>query len=326
VTAERRVSRLLSGYLCGTHSGLSAFGSLWSRQSVGAEAIALAHRALGAPAPDGQAVELGCERWEPDERSTLGEELRAALTHPAVIDLIFYGSQARGGRTGFSDVDAILVLSDQAADDPVVLRSLRFHVLAAERAVLSYQPMQHHGFEIATPRLMRSATESLALPADGLSETRSLTGNPVPAWLGNDSPDGRAALEGLVRSLTVLSAWPSHPWHAHRTVAMFALLPSLYLQARGRSVAKWRSFNEVRAEFGERWWPYDALAEVRLAWPRLRRPALERAAGFVRNPWIPVAVWRKLPASLPDPVRERLTPDLLEGLLSLARTMTVVEK
>jgi hypothetical protein len=102
---------------------------------------------------------------------------------------------------------------------------------------------------------------------------------------------------------------------------MFELLPSLYFQVRGAAVPKWRSFDEGRDEFGDIWWPYDVLREVRQIWPRLPRRSLEQAANIARNPWVPVAAWRRVPARLHGPVEELLTDRLLCGLRSLTTTM-----
>src|SRR5205823_7548356 len=102
--------------------------------------------------------------------------LASLLDDEHVVELVLFGSQARGGTTGFSDVDAILVISDEAAEEPSILRSLRRRVLAAQRAALAHQPMQHHGFELATPMLLRDAGAALGLPRVALDEARSLGG------------------------------------------------------------------------------------------------------------------------------------------------------
>src|SRR5207253_10629270 len=115
---------------------------------------------------------------------------------------------------------------------------------------------------------------------------------------------------------------PRHSWEAHRIVAMFELLPSLYLQARGAVIPKWRSFDEARDEFSSAWWPYDVLHDVRRAWPRIRSRNLERAASAVRNPWVAVAAWRRAPGRLPQPIDQLLTDRLLDGLPTLAAKMT----
>jgi hypothetical protein len=181
--------------------------------------------------------------------------------------------------------------------------------------------MQHHGFEVATPKLLRAGSESLALPMAALQETSSLNGRGVSAILEARNERIRTGFFQLAASLVRMNAWPRHPWEAHRLVAMFELLPTLYLQARGAEIPKWRSFEEARGQFADSWWPYDVLQEVRRTWPRLRRRNLERAACTVRNPWAAVAVWRRGPARLPAAVDDLMTEPLLEGLRSLAATM-----
>ena len=102
---------------------------------------------------------------------------------------------------------------------------------------------------------------------------------------------------------------------------MFELLPTLYVQSRHKAVPKSSSFAEARGDFADSWWPYDVLNEIRTVWPRTRRPLLEMTASLVRNPWVSVAVWRRLPASVPQPICSYLTPRLLDGLHALARAM-----
>jgi hypothetical protein len=128
-------------------------------------------------------------------------------------------------------------------------------------------------------------------------------------------------METLVRRLVGIRSWPGHAWNLHRAIAMFELLPTLYLQSRGRSVPKWQSFEMARKEFESSWWPYDVLDEVRLSWPRRKRPTLEAGAAILRNPWAAIAGWRRLPGRPPEQVRPLLTERTLEGLRTLARAM-----
>jgi hypothetical protein len=317
--SPRDLAQRLSRYLCGTGAGIRAVTVRERKTGSQIEGIASAHERLEL-IPDPLKVELGQRIWEPEQEPALARAFREELDHPATAELIFYGSQARGGRTGFSDVDAILVITDETAEDPDALRSLRPRVLAALRAVLRYQPMQHHGFEVVTPRLLLKAGEALALPAVALSETSSINGARVTARFAAWSRDA-PPFHPLCASLRSLASWPAHPWEAHRYVAMFELLPTLYLQRRAVTCPKWRSFQVAQAEFGNDWWPYETLAEVRRVWPRMRRPILEHSAAIIRNPWPVVAAWRRMPVSLPTPVRPLLTPHLLEGLQALVTSM-----
>jgi hypothetical protein len=315
----RGVARCLSGYLCGTHSGLLGFRR---RHGSNLDDLARVHREL--PVYQAKtAVTLGTAPWRPvGETGGLARTLRSTLAHPAVVDLVFFGSQARGSTTGFSDIDAILVIRDAVAEDPNALRALRPHVLAAQRAVIAHQPMQHHGFELATPKLLLRANHALAMPAAAVTETQSLMGRTVAAAFAPDPLDERRArLSELVRSTSNISAWPPHPWHLHRLVSMFELLPALYLQARGVPVTKWRSFAEVRVHFGDDWWPYDVLERVRDRWPRRSAPMLSAGSAALRNPWVAVAMWSRLPARSPKWTRGILSFECLEALRSLAREM-----
>jgi nucleotidyltransferase-like protein len=316
----RTISRALAGLLCGTEFGFW----LRKRDSLARREIAELHRGL----PGGQAeieVKLGVSRWNPPRFATeLADRLRAKLSAAGIIDLIVFGSQARGAMTRFSDLDAILLIEDAAAEDPGVLGELRAPILAAQRSVLRFQPMQHHGFELATPKLLRHAGESLHLPAISLRDSRSLFGTgSTPAFLAApDAETSAATAREIASSLVRLEGWPSHPWRLHRTVSMFELLPALYLQSRGTAVAKSRSFDIARAHFGDAWWPYDVLREVRGTWPLVRAPALDASAMMVRNPWVAVAIWRRLPVSTPEPARSLLTDECLHALKGLSRAMT----
>lgn len=316
----RLASRRLSGYLCGTHSGLLALSASGRRLAARRpEAISALHRSLN-PSPSSEAIALGGATWEPDEQSLFADELRRALAAPGVIDLVFFGSQAHGGRTAFSDVDAVLVIDNDVADNAEQLRRLRPNVIAAQRTVLRRQPLQHHGFEVATPRLLIQAEGCLALPVAALAGTASLKGATIAAGISG-APRSQSGLRDAVSQLRRLRAWPRHPWHAYLSVATFELLPALFFQANGMPIAKRDSFVRGRSEFGDAWWPYEELAIVRERWPRLQYPSLQRLVFAARNPWAAVAGWRRLPVAAPDELRSLLTPSLLTGLQTLGESM-----
>src|SRR4029453_568598 len=171
----RLLSRSLAGYLCGTHSGPLASRR---RDRLGVDELASAPRGVTIEPAETAAV-LGESRWAPGaEAEKLSNALHQSLERAEIVEVIVFGSQARRSTTGFSDVHAILVVADVGADAASRLRALRPHVLAAQRAVLAHQPMQHHAFEVVTPRLLVRANDSLELPAVALSETRSLLGGP----------------------------------------------------------------------------------------------------------------------------------------------------
>ena len=321
-STARSAARLLSGYLCGTHSGLHTIGRLGA---ASAASVQDAHRRVssGNGSPKGaESTRLGEHRWEPsDDSAELRNALFSTLPDDDEIELVVFGSQARGATTGFSDLDAILVIPDRTAEDARSLRALRRNLLAAQRAVLAYQPMQHHGFEVVTPRLLDDAAAALALPAEAVSESRSLFGRPIEARFIEPRREDAGVFRELASALARVDRWPNHPWKLHRLVAMFELAPTLYLQSTGRPTPKWLSFARAREEFPSLWRPYDVLDELRRRWPRVRHRGLEFAMTVLRNPWDAVAGWRGLPAQTPPQAGEFLDARSLRELQALIGTM-----
>ena len=244
------------------------------------------------------------------------------LDHPAIVEVLIYGSHAGGTPTGFSDLDAVVVIEDRAANAGATLRELRPRVLAAQRALLAYQPMQHHGFEVATPELLANADATLELPREALQGARSMFGRRIDAGFSGGSIDPAGRLRSVVAQLSCLRAWPRHPWKVHGAVSMFELLPALYVQAIGVAASKAESFAVAREQLEGAWWPYDVLEQVREAWPRKRNRRLELAASAARNPWVAVAAWTRLPSQLPAAIGPLLSASCLKSLQELARLMT----
>lgn len=314
-------ARRLSAYVNGTRSGISR-----NRRRVTGAMVVEALGSVGlSEVSHGHPLALGREQWAPHDNAE--RELRDALTEhlstDGVVDLVVYGSIARNATTGYSDVDAILIVADDAALDDRRLRALRSRVLAAGRAMLAYQPMQHHGFLVATPALLRNASFALGLPAEALETTSSLFGRQTDAMCDRIDVAVAERFQALARSTRHMTSWPTHPWDLHRTVAMFELAPVLYMQASGRPCAKHQSFCIAREEFHAEWRPYDVLYEVRRRWPRESQRALELMASAFRNPWAAVALWRRLPSTAPNSVAGLLSNDCLHGLQSIVASMAV---
>jgi hypothetical protein len=317
--SPRQISRSLAAYLCGTHSGLL---SLRRRDRLHVEEITRAHTHL--PPAENALSRIGAHQWNPAEGTAdLARSLRASLERPGVADLVLFGSQAGGGLTGFSDVDALLVIEDDIAENPGALRALRPHVLAAQRAVIAYQPMQHHAFEVATPKLLAKANESLGMPAVAFDGARSLLGVGAEAsFFSEPTEHTRGRLTQLLDGLSSVDAWPRHPWRLHGLVAMWELTPALYVQTFDQSVPKALSFERARGDFGDAWWPYDVLEQVREQWVRSSQPMFVATSRALRNPWIAVAAWMRMPVTGRQPARSLLSDDCLTALRGLAREMT----
>ena len=54
--------------------------------------------------------------------------------------------------------------------------------------------MQHHGFEVATPKLLLNGSDALALPPAALEDTRSLNGAGAIARLADGADPSKRSL------------------------------------------------------------------------------------------------------------------------------------
>jgi hypothetical protein len=313
----RTVVRGLSGYLCGTTSQL-----VGRSKRKDPNFLARAHELIGSVSTATNS--LGMARWMPEGAlGALRTRLAYLLDRPGVVDLVVFGSASRGSMTGFSDLDAILVVSDETADDRDALERLRPFVLSAQRGVLSYQPMQHHGFLVTTPRLLTHGLEPLDLPRQALAGSRSLLGRPIRAASAKVEFDARRQFLQIAGAVTKLRRWPTRACEAHLRISLFELLPALFCQASGRAVEKHESFALSREELPADWRPYDVLQTVRRLWPRTPSRTLAALMKATKNPWVAHAVWRRRPsATVPPAVASLLTQDLLESLNRLTMAMT----
>jgi hypothetical protein len=314
--SKRALSADLAGYLCGTRSSL-----VGREKRIGPRVISQSHKHLDSAGGTPWIV-LGTHKWDPRwPADELHAQLTRALDVPGVVDLLVFGSACHDQMTGFSDLDAILVMEDRVADSEHSLEALRPRVLEAQRAVLAYQPMQHHAFLVATPRLLGHGLTILDLPAQALTGCSSLLGREVLASAGEELGAAESAIR-IMRRLAGVGRWPTRAWETHLTISLFELLPALYCQAQGHDVEKRESYAACREEFGGNWWPYDVLAEVRVRWPRLESSSLKALMTITRNPWLAHAIWRRSPVPrVPGAVGMLLTKDLLAGLRTLASEM-----
>jgi hypothetical protein len=103
---------------------------------------------------------------------------------------------------------------------------------------------------------------------------------------------------------------------------MWELAPALYVQTFDQSVPKALSFEHAREDFGDAWWPYDVLEQVRAQWVRSSQSMFVATSRALRNPWIATALWMRLPVASRQPAQSLLSDECLTALRRLAREMT----
>jgi hypothetical protein len=224
------------------------------------------------------------------------------------------GSGASGDSTGFSDLDGLLVFSEVVERDPEALMHTARVVASSAKYLLARDALQHHGWFVATPSLLRAYPQSL-LPLATLRDGVTALGpgrlhvRPITSRL-----IARRKLWSMVQVFRSLpnggrSRTPRNLHEEKMLLSQFMLLPSLYLQAVDRYVPKRDSFALARQLLPSAPWEImDRVSTVRLGWTQPKMgPAWQRLAEAI-GPWEAQVAWRRLQSLRCDFYRPRRIP------------------
>jgi hypothetical protein len=149
---------------------------------------------------------------------------------PVRADLIgvwLHGSLATDDYTGYSDVDALIVVRDAVVHEDAMFRRVRAAIRAALRAVLLFDPLQHHGFFVGVESGLQSWPSSY-LPAAALQYARCLwpLSRPVTLCERDEIGEAQAQFQTLVQRLQRAKP-PRTLYQAKALLSQFMLLPTL---------------------------------------------------------------------------------------------------
>jgi hypothetical protein len=238
-----------------------------------------------------------------------------------------HGSLGSDEVVPYSDVDALVILRDAAATDPVRLRRLARVLTGLRRAMQAFDPVQHHGWFVLTEADLREHCQAY-FPHELFAHARQLVPAAPLAFelaMRDSTAEYHAAFSNLARALrgTLPGPPPRDLYQLKDTLSRLLVLPALYLQARdGTAVWKKFSFEQAARDFdGAIWAVMDDVSALRAAWPsplplgRLQRALLVNVVARRRLvlPWAAPAI--------PPPLAARLTPDLWRRADALVAAM-----
>lgn len=221
--------------------------------------------------------------------------------HPVqeqVIGVWLHGSLATADFTPYSDVDALFVVRDEVLQDEVAYRRVKTAVLAALRHVFLFDPLQHHGFFVATPHIL-AFWPAAYLPAAALSHARLLEpiSEPISLHEYRNATEGKLLLQNLVQQMCRATP-PPNLYKAKGLLSQFMLLPAAYCQAMGNSVYKRESFGLVQEQFQTHWQPMEEASRMRQEWKTPKRPFWALILSLT-NPWLASRLYRPIERRLP---------------------------
>ena len=274
-TFDTVLPRYVNGALIGPGDRfLSRLGSRWPYVRHAGTVMRL-HRQVTALAPGKAAVAVGCAPYAGANRYVL--EMKAFLRErlpEALTEAVVHGSLGTGEEMGYSDFDALVVLRDHVFERGSSLVRTAAILGEARRIMLSYDPLQHHGwFVLAEASLKRYP--AAYFPTELFAYSRSLLHDtPFEMTVRWHEPvDYRSPFHRLCRSLLRKLAGPppAQAYALKSLLSEFLLLPALYVQARdGKGLFKKFTFESARGDFAAETWSVMAdVSEVRTRWRQI---------------------------------------------------------
>lgn len=219
------------------------------------------------------------------------------------LQLYLHGSLATCDATSYSDVDTLLIISHEWLQSGQQINELRPIIGNAQRWLYAYDPLQHHGFMVATALDLRRYANNY-YPLDLLAYAVAIgPASPQRYRLRQSKEEDASLFRRLRRRLTRMTEGemkaPQTRFALKLALSEMMLLPTYYLQLKGQVVYKRESFQAVQSILSEDAWnAIEALSTWRQEWARTPLEQLYRTAGV----YLPGAVSKRILAQV------RLTP------------------
>jgi hypothetical protein len=241
---------------------------------------------------------------QPDHHDPRMGGLLAALQRPwpnVMHALYVHGSIADGGVVGYSDADLVMVVDSAAG--PEDLRVLRKRVQEASRAILRFQPDQHHGIQIIPSSLAQSMTNG-DMPVAVARSLRCIVDQTETRVIRikrhDEALDSAAALAAKVANATKARS----SYGAMMLLSQVMLLPALEHRVLGNDYSKIDALRLWEDAGGTRAAAVRMASAARAAWPTPESDIWALLFGAPINPWVVSAVrrrWGPAPAPELDP-------------------------
>lgn len=248
---------------------------------------------------------------------TLNRDLCGAYIH---------GSMAVDEKINYSDVDALVIIKDEAFQKTSRLARVSYKLNKALTYFHKIDPLQHHGWFVLTESDLRDYPQTYfpwelfkhaksLFPAKGLDIKLTF----VPGIQDYKTPYMDLALG--IRWQLENGRYPGNMYQLKGLLSRFMLLPVLYCQARDRKgIFKKFSFDAARKDFpASAWAIMDEVSAIRSAWhyslDHLRRFLMTR-----RSPlWIRLK--RRIGPRIPPGLKRKLSSGFYQRMLDLIEQM-----
>jgi predicted nucleotidyltransferase len=205
-----------------------------------------------------------------------------------VDTFVLHGSHAtQDAISGWSDVDTLMVISEEAVRDPDRLMHIRASCRQLGEVFRRIDPLQHHGVMVTTAIDVERAYAEEVLPLLVLERSGLVTGSPVLRGKRFSSSGDAHGLRKRLQFIIDAADCGEFAHHAYRDayllseyrnaenamyqlkyyLGQFLMLPTWYLSAIGKPSHKKESFQRIRGVFPEHVMEWiDCVSTLRTAW------------------------------------------------------------
>ncbi|MFM2207329.1 MAG: hypothetical protein RL213_1304 [Bacteroidota bacterium] len=269
-----------------------------------------------------RAVELELKEYAGNDPHLAALKDSLSVSEGDLVSVILHGSCGDGRTTGYSDVDALVVVRDEVFMDPVRMARLGRKLTACCRHMYRFDPLQHHGwFAVAEQDL--SCFPEEVLPLASLTEATVLAGRRSFSLLLPDADAGmfrERALRHIQRVEDLLHPRrrPGNMFQLKSLLSEFMMLPVLLLQAKeGKGCSKRESFTAAAGLFEpETWSVMDEVSAIRREWKYVPGPlagmVLKRPGYFFRK------LRRRIPGPIHRTLKKKLSDDFYRRMAAFA--------
>jgi len=195
---------------------------------------------------------------------------------------------------GWSDIDTLIILKRETVENPIALLEFRKKISQILPRLYLIDPSQHHGFFIVCEQELKFYPQHY-FPLE-LFKYSTVFLEPSSNILFNIRDDQRERMEVFINFVNYFRDVYNNKkvlksvftWKLY--LAKIMLLPTLYLQAKGKYCYKKNSFEIVKKEFINDWYSVEKATEIRKNWknPNSLILYIQKNVAKLKNPYIPM--------------------------------------
>jgi hypothetical protein len=235
---------------------------------------------------------------------------------------IIQGSLGSEEQINYSDCDALVIIKDEVLLDPKRLGRLAYHLFKARQTTYEIDPLQHHGWFVATQSMMLSWPQHY-LPVEAMEQASLLDGDTDRPLSFSPASKPEVSRQNLLSMMNNIEANLDtaiafdNLYRFKGFVSKILLIPALYTHARyGKGIFKRESFTAIENDFAkDERHIIETCSDIRQAWPKISAAhpkSLSRRPGLLGD-----IMRRKFSAPVPNSLRARISDDEIQSIKKL---------